>query len=297
MAKGLSRIALIVATIAVVMLISSCSDVTESSQSSNKEKSVTSLVGEIYHGDGYFILDENGLQIVKEGAAYDENKKLWNAPFAAVRKINDTFYCDSFTSPDKFDDNMNYKGEVPQDSKKMIKLLKSGDVTESGLTVTSAVSSVKETLEYNRETNSTEPGISQTVYTEITLSGEVTLEGVLYVVLDEDLYISEENSILFFPYPESLKNALGFSPRFSGDIESSYLTSNASKTSVLLYGDCVYFYAGNTDNSEWLTKDFRNKPFGTAKLTVSDIKLIWKSDSLDRFSFTVKNAENVQAKK
>lgn len=46
MAKGLSRIALIVATIAVVMLISSCSDVTESSQSSNKEKSVTSLVGE-----------------------------------------------------------------------------------------------------------------------------------------------------------------------------------------------------------------------------------------------------------
>ena len=37
---------------------------------------------------------------------------------------------------------MNYKGEVPQDSKKMIKLLKSGDVTESGLTVTSAVSSV-----------------------------------------------------------------------------------------------------------------------------------------------------------
>lgn len=74
MAKGLSRIALIVATIAVVMLISSCSDVTESSQSSNKEKSVTSLVGEIYHGDGYFILDENGLQIVKEGAAYDENK-------------------------------------------------------------------------------------------------------------------------------------------------------------------------------------------------------------------------------
>lgn len=62
MAKGLSRIALIVATIAVVMLISSCSDVTESSQSSNKEKSVTSLVGEIYHGDGYFILDENGLQ-------------------------------------------------------------------------------------------------------------------------------------------------------------------------------------------------------------------------------------------
>ncbi len=118
MAKGLSRIALIVATIAVVMLISSCSDVTESSQSSNKEKSVTSLVGEIYHGDGYFILDENGLQIVKEGAAYDENKKLWNAPFAAVRKINDTFYCDSFTSPDKFDDNMNYKGEVPQDSKK-----------------------------------------------------------------------------------------------------------------------------------------------------------------------------------
>ena len=60
MAKGLSRIALIVATIAVVMLISSCSDVTESSQSSNKEKSVTSLVGEIYHGDGYFILDENG---------------------------------------------------------------------------------------------------------------------------------------------------------------------------------------------------------------------------------------------
>ena len=85
MAKGLSRIALIVATIAVVMLISSCSDVTESSQSSNKEKSVTSLVGEIYHGDGYFILDENGLQIVKEGAAYDENKKLWNAPFAAVR--------------------------------------------------------------------------------------------------------------------------------------------------------------------------------------------------------------------
>lgn len=179
----------------------------------------------------------------------------------------------------------------------MIKLLKSGDVTESGLTVTSAVSSVKETLEYNRETNSTEPGISQTVYTEITLSGEVTLEGVLYVVLDEDLYISEENSILFFPYPESLKNALGFSPRFSGDIESSYLTSNASKTSVLLYGDCVYFYAGNTDNSEWLTKYFRNKPFGTAKLTVSDIKLIWQSDSLDRFSFTVKNAENVQAKK
>ena len=164
----------------------------------------------------------------------------------------------------------------------MIKLLKSGDVTESGLTVTSAVSSVKETLEYNRETNSTEPGISQTVYTEITLSGEVTLEGVLYVVLDEDLYISEENSILFFPYPESLKNALGFSPRFSGDIESSYLTSNASKTSVLLYGDCVYFYAGNTDNSEWLTKDFRNKPFGTAKLTVSDIKLIWQSDSMDR---------------
>ena len=54
MAKGLSRIALIVATIAVVMLISSCSDVTESSQSSNKEKSVTSLVGEIYHGDGYY---------------------------------------------------------------------------------------------------------------------------------------------------------------------------------------------------------------------------------------------------
>lgn len=88
-----------------------------------------------------------------------------------------------------------------------------------------------------------------------------------------------------------------YSPRFSGDIESSYLTSNASKTSVLLYGDCVYFYAGNTDNSEWLTKDFRNKPFGTAKLTVSDIKLIWQSDSLDRFSFTVKNAENVQAKK
>ena len=43
------------------------------------------------------------------------------------------------------------------------------------------------------------------------------------------------------------------------------------------------FYAGNTDNSEWLTKDFRNKPFGTAKLTVSDIKLIWQSDSLDRF--------------
>lgn len=105
---------------------------------------------------------------------------------------------------------MNYKGEVPQDSKKMIKLLKSGDVTESGLTVTSAVSSVKETLEYNRETNSTEPGISQTVYTEITLSGEVTLEGVLYVVLDEDLYISEENSILFFPYPESLKKCTWF---------------------------------------------------------------------------------------
>ena len=43
MAKGLSRIALIVATIAVVMLISSCSDVTESSQSSNKEKSVQVL--------------------------------------------------------------------------------------------------------------------------------------------------------------------------------------------------------------------------------------------------------------
>ena len=240
MAKGLSRIALIVATIAVVMLISSCSDVTESSQSSNKEKSVTSLVGEIYHGDGYFILDENGLQIVKEGAAYDENKKLWNAPFAAVRKINYTFYCDSFTSPDKFDDNMNYKGEVPQDSKKMIKLLKSGDVTESGLTVTSAVSSVKETLEYNRETNSTEPGISQTVYTEITLSGEVTLEGVLYVVLDEDLYISEENSILFFPYPESLKNALGFSPRFSGDIESSYLTSNASLNVCITWRLCIF---------------------------------------------------------
>ena len=65
MAKGLSRIALIVATIAVVMLISSCSDVTESSQSSNKEKSVTSLVGEIYHGDGYFILDENGLPMTR----------------------------------------------------------------------------------------------------------------------------------------------------------------------------------------------------------------------------------------
>ena len=66
MAKGLSRIALIVATIAVVMLISSCSDVTESSQSSNKEKSVTSLVGEIYHGDGYFILDEGEFSTVKK---------------------------------------------------------------------------------------------------------------------------------------------------------------------------------------------------------------------------------------
>ena len=66
MAKGLSRIALIVATIAVVMLISSCSDVTESSQSSNKEKSVTSLVGEIYRGDGYFILDEGEFSTVKK---------------------------------------------------------------------------------------------------------------------------------------------------------------------------------------------------------------------------------------
>ena len=56
MAKGLSRIALIVATIAVVMLISSCSDVTESSQSSNKEKSVTSLVGEIYHATDILFL-------------------------------------------------------------------------------------------------------------------------------------------------------------------------------------------------------------------------------------------------
>ena len=45
------------------------------------------------------------------------------------------------------------------------------------------------------------------------------------------------------------------------------------------------------------SKDFTNKPFGTAKYRVSDIKLIWQSDSLDRFSFTVKNAENVQAKK
>ena len=80
------------------------------------------------------------------------------------------------------------------------------------------------------------------------------------------------------------------------DIERLSASSKLLKQVVLLYGDCVYFYAGNTDNSEWLTKDFRNKPFGTAKLTVSDIKLIWQSDSLDRFSFTVKNAENVQAK-
>ena len=81
MAKGLSRIALIVATIAVVMLISSCSDVTESSQSSNKEKSVTSLVGEIYHGDGYFILDEGEFSTVKKvvpqrSEVYLDNSKV-----------------------------------------------------------------------------------------------------------------------------------------------------------------------------------------------------------------------------
>lgn len=47
MAKGLSRIALIVATIAVVMLISSCSDVTESSQVVTKRK-VLQVLSEKY---------------------------------------------------------------------------------------------------------------------------------------------------------------------------------------------------------------------------------------------------------
>ena len=75
MAKGLSRIALIVATIAVVMLISSCSDVTESSQSSNKEKSVTSLVGRnISWRFDILFLTKTVCKAVKEGAAYDENK-------------------------------------------------------------------------------------------------------------------------------------------------------------------------------------------------------------------------------
>ncbi len=257
--------------------------------------SQTELIGEIYHGDEYFILDKTDTFADKDGCAYDSEKKVWNAPFAVGRKINDTFYADDLKSPDEFGSDGHYKGELPKSEDEKLVTLSVGDITSGGLTVTSAHSSIKEMLEYDRENGTSKPAVSEILSSDMTLSGEAELEGVIYVVLGEDMYIAEENTVLFFPYPESLEKALGFSPNITGDITETFLTSNTSKTNVCLCGDCVYFYVGNTDSCDWLTKDFDTKPFGIAKLTVSDLKLSWQDDRMDLFSADVIKAENVQA--
>ena len=91
-----------------------------------------------------------------------------------------------------------------------------------------------------------------------------------------------------FSSSRKLKNALGFSPRFSGDIESSYLTPML-QNKCIAYMAIVYIFMQATQiTASGSQRISEIKPFGTAKLTVSDIKLIWQSDSLDRFFFTVK---------
>lgn len=276
------------------LILSGCSS-SEKASSTLPDISQPELVGDIYHGDEYFIIDEYATTLSKDGCAYDSEKRIWNTPFAVMREIENTFYCDSLTSPDEFETDIKYKGKLPENKSARFCALSVGDIVGSGLTVTSVHSSIKEKLIYDRESNTTKPDISAVMSSDITLSGETTLEGVIYVVLGEDLYIAEENAVLFFPYPESLKNALGFSPKLSGRISETFLTSNFSKTNALLCGDCVYFYVGNLDSCKWLTKDFGSKPFGTAKLTISDMSLSWQDDGMDRFYATVIDAKDVKS--
>ncbi|MCH5321618.1 MAG: hypothetical protein J1E36_07620, partial [Eubacterium sp.] len=135
--------------------------------------------------------------------------------------------------------------------------VKAGDTLENGLTVESAQYWIN--------------SAGEMFSSEIVLSGELALEGILYCVAENPEYVDEQGDLMFFA--DSTKSSFVPMPNSSVDFTEKW-TDTSDNFAAVFDGKRIHF--GNiNDVSVDLSDTFRNSSYVEAKITMKGVRVMY----------------------
>lgn len=135
--------------------------------------------------------------------------------------------------------------------------VKAGDTLENGLTVESAQYWIN--------------SAGEMFSSEIVLSGELALEGILYCVAENPDYVDEQGDLMFFA--DSTKSSFVPMPNSPIDFTEKW-TDTSDNFAAVFDGKRIHF--GNiNDVSVDLSDTFRNSSYVEAKITMKGVRVMY----------------------
>ena len=199
-----------------------------------------------------------------------DGQEVYRFDFAFLR-YRQPVYQTTLTRPDLVNlETLEFAEDVPEELEDVAYLrVKPGDVLENGLTVEKA-----DFWCYHGVSEATGQEGDWCSTSSISLSGSLTLEGMLIAFSDEDGYIDLKGDLLF--YPDSTENPLIPAPYTEGPSFTLQLTDAAGQIGLVSDG-C--FRLGNREDSELdltgiLPEDGR---FVWVRVTLEDIDLNYRA--------------------
>ncbi len=138
--------------------------------------------------------------------------------------------------------------------------VKAGDTLENGLTIESAKYWIN-------------PG-GQFFSSEVVLSGELALEGVLHCIAGDPEYVDAKGDLLFFA--DTTKSDLIPTPKGLGDFTSNYV--DAEDKFAAVFDGAIIRFGNISEFTDIFSDTFTDGNYVKAKVTMKDIRLGYKEN-------------------